>query len=318
MLECTLRRRGDRALDIPIPWKLFAPRWKQGRYDVHDALSLALLSQLPYERRRRKGSTPAQDRAHRTALVERHGWFPDGYEEVRVRKGGDIDTLAVLGRRDGVLVVAFRGSASLADWIANLQAVRDPGPLDATKVHEGFQDAVHAAVMALTLRIVAMRRPEEAVWITGHSLGGAQAALLAGMLCENGVPVGGVYSYAAPRPGDKEYAAALNAALAGVAHYRVVNEGDLVPHLPPEPLYSHAGTVRVLRERDAKVETGAKSRSLWKRIRKRFIDWYDTLTDGQFVVKEIHVLADDKGYLPPLLAAAGYVLRDGRWQEAAG
>jgi triacylglycerol lipase len=311
-------------MTFPIPWELFQPNW-HARHDTRDALALALLCQLTYAGTTRRPRDPvrahAGDMQVRRQLVQAHDWFPDGYEEVYVRKGGDIDTLAVLGRRDGVLVVAFRGSVSLADWVANVQAVRDPGPLHATKVHEGFQDAVYAAVMKLTLRIIDMRRDDEEIWLTGHSLGGAQAVLLAGMLFENGVPVNGLYTFAAPRAGNKAFEAALEAAFAAreaqlgvsVPHYRYVNEHDLVPHVPPEPLFSHAGEVRVLRHSRDRVSSGRAGANLWQRIRKSFIEWYDEITDDDLQVKAIHILADDEGYLPGLLHAAGYARRGQQW-----
>ena len=62
------------------------------------------------------------------------------------------------------------------------------------------------------------------------------------MLIENDYAVYGVYTFAAPRAGDGHFAEQLDANVQG-PHYRVVNKGDIVPHVPPEPFFSHAGKV---------------------------------------------------------------------------
>ena len=72
-------------------------------------------------------------------------------------------------------------------------------------------------------------RQDQAIWITGHSLGGALAVLLAATLWEAEQPVTGLYTYATPRVGDSAFAGRLNEDMADGAHWRVVNAGDLVP-----------------------------------------------------------------------------------------
>ena len=81
------------------------------------------------------------------------------------------------------------------------------------------------------------------VWLTGHILGGALAVLLAATLLESGLPVHGLYTFGAPRVGDKKFARALNTSLQGVAaNWRVVNVDDLVPHVPLESFSVTRGT----------------------------------------------------------------------------
>jgi hypothetical protein len=49
------------------------------------------------------------------------------------------------------------------------------------------------------------------VWITGHSLGAGQAQLFAMYLAKKGIVAQGVYVYAAPHPGDKDFVRAIDA-----------------------------------------------------------------------------------------------------------
>ncbi|NJL82058.1 MAG: lipase family protein [Chloroflexaceae bacterium] len=63
-------------------------------------------------------------------------------------------------------------------------------------------------------------------------MGGALAVLFAAMLAQDKIPITGLYTFGAPRVGNKRFAEAFDRNLKTKA-YRVVNEGDLVPHLPP-------------------------------------------------------------------------------------
>jgi predicted lipase len=71
--------------------------------------------------------------------------------------------------------------------------------------------------------------------VTGHSLGGALAAVCALDLSLSGLVDSSVlklYTFGEPRVGDKLFAAAVDIAVPNA--YRVVHWEDIVPHLPPE------------------------------------------------------------------------------------
>ena len=112
-------------------------------------------------------------------------------------RGGDIDTQGFLAVNDQRMLAAFRGTESLPDWLTNLQTVRDSGPWKSTKVYDGFQDAFHAVALRIG-EIIGRTRNTHEVWLTGHSLGGALAVLLAATLLENGLPVTGFYMFGPP------------------------------------------------------------------------------------------------------------------------
>lgn len=78
--------------------------------------------------------------------------------------------------------------------------------------------------------------PKAKLFITGHSLGGALAALYASMLHYTGETevaskIGAVYTFGQPRVGDKDFARYAAEHLAG-RYFRVVYCNDLVPRVP--------------------------------------------------------------------------------------
>ena len=253
-------------------------------YDPEVALSLAVACDLAYKD---KDSIPAIATA----------W---GYEDltyVDVKKGRDIDTQGFVMGNDTDIVCVFRGSDKIEDWFANFQAVRDPGPLNGTLAHEGFQDALFPAVIALTNAIDAIGVNGRRIWITGHSLGGALCSLYAGMMFENGYPVYGIYTFASPRPGDDIYATSLNTFMASGPHYRVVNDGDIVPHVPPEPFFSHPGR-RILLEYSKREP----SKSAWIAMREKMFKVLMSMTGKPWDIADNHRLHSDKvGYIARLI-----------------
>lgn len=253
------------------------------RYDANLALCLAIACDLAYSQKDAIVST-----------VNRWGY--DSVEFVDVRKGSDIDLQCFLMADANNIIVVFRGSDDLKDWFANFQAVREPGPLEKSKAHEGFQDALYPAVLRLTEVLNKFNVTDKKLWVTGHSLGGALASLYAGMLIENGYDVYGIYTFASPRPGDGRFAEELNKRIEG-PHYRVVNNGDIVPHVPPEPFFSHAGKRVILNKSKRKTN---KSSWFSQRVMvlKEFVkDAGDTLD----VAGNHRLSADEESYIPRLI-----------------
>ncbi len=255
-----------------------------GSYDEKTALSLAIACDLAYEKQSEKISS----------IVEGWGYRFVGFKNV-VKKP-DIDTQCFVMSDDKNIVVVFRGSDDLKDWFSNFQAVYDPGPLKDTKAHEGFQDALFPTVISLTNLIDSADPKNKRIWVTGHSLGGALCSLYAGMLIEHGYKVYGIYTYASPRPGNGAFESKLNDRVIG-PHYRVVNSGDIVPHLPPEPFYSHPGKRIVLRE-ESKVD----SDDSWFEQRVEAMKKFIVSTANLLDVGDNHRLsADDESYIPRLI-----------------
>ena len=173
-------------------------------------------------------------------------------------------------------------------------------PKELRHVYEGFQDAFHAAALRIG-EIIGRERENRQVWLTGHSLGGALAVLLAATLLESGIPVMGLYTFGAPRVGDSKFASLLDDGLAGAAHWRVANEGDLVPHVPAQMFFSHAGN-RMLLMKDAPRND---SESTWKGFIRETWSWMGELAEDArdlFNIGDPHRLDSEGGYLHRLVA----------------
>ena len=135
------------------------------------------------------------------------------------------------------------------------------------------------------------------IWITGHSLGGALAVLLAATLGETGRSVAGLYTFGAPRVGNGAFADRLNAHMADAAHWRVANSGDLVPHVPPEPMFSHAGN-RALLLKDGSVSHKEED---WKAMAAGMWSWIRGVVSKRALnIKAPHSLEGKGGYLERL------------------
>ena len=106
------------------------------------------------------------------------------------------------GPQDGVMRLAFRGSASFLDWLHDLDARTVYTPLG--PLHEGFWRDASAMVEVLS---VLEPQPTE---ICGHSKGAAEALIVAASLIAAGWPTPRLMTVGCPK---------------------FVGQGSLVPHL---------------------------------------------------------------------------------------
>ena len=142
-------------------------------------------------------------------------------------------TRAVIAKYEDHTEIAFRGTVNLRNWLVNLEVAMTG--LDANvKVHAGFLKAADALLPQLIQALLPAGADKSAlkpIYVTGHSLGGALAALVAWALVRDGLPVVAVYTFASPRVGNAAWRKAYNAEL-GDKTYRVVAAGDAVPLVP--------------------------------------------------------------------------------------
>lgn len=113
------------------------------------------------------------------------------------------------------------------DWLKNVQ-------IEMTQTHRGM---VHRGFLAeyrlveghvlRTLFDWASAAGDKPLYLTGHSQGAAIAQIAAVMLPLQGVKVHGVYSFAAPRPGNKAFVSAVECEV-----HRFEYGADIVPHVP--------------------------------------------------------------------------------------
>jgi hypothetical protein len=154
------------------------------------------------------------------------------------------DTQGFVARRPEGVFICFRGTEpmKIADWLSDVNFHRvdfcgshgvKPSLIRGL-VHGGFAAALNVVRNDL-LRAVALLapKPEERIWVTGHSLGGALAVLAAAVLkFEAGRDIAGLYTYGQPRVGDNAFCEAFGATLGG-RFFRYVNDQDIVPHAVP-------------------------------------------------------------------------------------
>jgi triacylglycerol lipase len=173
----------------------------------------------------------------------------------------NCDTQGFVAQNAQILLIAFRGTQPNVpvDWLSDFQALHETWGHPIGTVHKGFYEALRAVwghplngKEILPARLLAAGR--RAIWITGHSLGGALAELCAAQASfVSHVPVQGVYTFGQPRVGDEAYARTVHDAF-GVRIFRMIHDRDIVPRVPffgmgyrhygCEVFFDHAGTRR--------------------------------------------------------------------------
>lgn len=135
-------------------------------------------------------------------------------------------------------VLCFRGTEpdEFSDILADLNAIPDRAELDGY-VHDGFQDELEKLWTDVEAHVTRNLKNRK-LFICGHSLGGAMATVCASRLVDQ---IDALYTYGSPRVGSHSFVEALK-----IIHYRHVNNNDIVPCVPPYPLYSHHGILRYI------------------------------------------------------------------------
>jgi triacylglycerol lipase len=139
----------------------------------------------------------------------------------------------------GATIVAFAGTdpAVSANWVTDFDA-----HLEKTGAARGYSTAASAVWPELAPLIAKTAAANGKVFVTGHSLGGALAALTALKIGTDSVAdVQAVYTFGMPRPGDDGLAETYNTRL-GQCTYRLVHGDDVVPTVAPTSLgFRHVG-----------------------------------------------------------------------------
>ena len=200
----------------PMPASFSLSSLSGVQFDWRTALSLALATQLAYE-------SPASVQATAQA------W---GFSDCQPISRGDAQCF--VATTADLVLVCFRGTTSLGDWLSNLNlAATNTGSIGA--VHSGFFGQFND--LRQPIETIFAKRPGRKVILSGHSLGGALAALGAATWTDV-QPLLGLYTYGQPVTGKDDFAAHMEVRL-GDRYLRFVNDADVVPRVPPG--YRHAG-----------------------------------------------------------------------------
>lgn len=184
------------------------------------ALSMALCSQLAYQ--------PAGVVVH----IARNKLSLDTCDFIEAG-----DTQCVVAASSDAIVVAFRGTESLADWIADLKLFGTSRSYGT--VHSGFCTAFELVRDAVRRRIEQLASSDRKLLLTGHSLGGALAVVAAADMWTD-FPADAIYTFGQPRVGKGDFAAFGNQRFSS-RFYRFVNDDDVVTRVPPG--FQHFGTL---------------------------------------------------------------------------
>jgi triacylglycerol lipase len=177
-----------------------------------------------------------------------------------------LETQAFIAANDQVIVLAFRGTTALLDWIFDARIDLVGGP--AGRVHEGFMVAL-SFVWREVWSYIKDQRNGRALWVTGHSLGAALATLaVAKLRLERDEAVNGLYNFGQPRAGDLEFARVFDLDF-GPQTFRYVNDQDIVPRVPLRLMqYSHVGTFKYFDETGAQQDDADWWNIVTNRIRE--------------------------------------------------
>lgn len=187
-----------------------------GSFTWRAALALVSASRLAYS-----------DREAVQEIVERE-WNAQATPFARGQSQGFVL------ENDRCVVIAFRGTDSVADWLGNIQILPEFDASLGGAVHGGFLEAyLRVADVVDAAFAGANGRP---LWLTGHSLGGALAVIAA--VTHRDRPIAGLMTFGQPLLLGRRPARTVNILFAQ-RYRRFVNRDDLVARVPPG--YVHAG-----------------------------------------------------------------------------
>ena len=148
---------------------------------------------------------------------------------------GAFDGQVILQDSGGRVMIAFRGTESVSDWIRNAMRYRTGFP---HMNMNGGSSSVHAGFLSqysgMRRRVIDYVRASDAskVLITGHSLGGALATLCAADIAHQFADKTiDCYAYSSPRVGDRRFVNYVEHQT-NLTVLRIRVPGDVVTSLP--------------------------------------------------------------------------------------
>jgi hypothetical protein len=149
-------------------------------------------------------------------------------EDVHFLYDEQTETQAFITHNDKVVLISVRGTQETPDILRDLDARQVPYEEGVGQAHRGFYGAFQAAKVFAERYLEAFYTGEQTLIVCGHSLGGAIALLLAEWLRTNWSQDIQLYTFGAPRAGDRAFVQAAEA----LPHHRLVNHNDPVPAVP--------------------------------------------------------------------------------------
>ena len=117
----------------------------------------------------------------------------------------DVDAFAGHSSQNEMNVIGIRGSSVVDDYLTDgfdIPTLNVAGWPTSFTLHAGFANYSNKVVSELQSAVAdSCTGPRKPLWITGHSLGGAAATIVAYKLLEQGCNVAGVSTFGSPRAG---------------------------------------------------------------------------------------------------------------------
>ncbi|MGN5377741.1 lipase family protein [Streptomyces lasalocidi] len=242
-------------------------------YSVQHAYWLARASDLAYK-----------DEATIEAQAAKWGFGQVRHHRTRFTPPFPLqDTQAYTMAGDRMIVIAFRGTepTQIKDWLTDVSTPPVTGPGGSGHVHHGFAEALRSVYPDVETTLKGLRTDGQSLYFTGHSLGGA-LAMLAGArmyLEEPNLAADGIYTFGQPRTCDTVLAEAFHQGLGGRT-YRFVNNNDIVPQLPPEPVFTHVRALRYIDSKGKLHDSMPMFSALTDRIAGASADVFAPASDG--------------------------------------
>ncbi len=151
----------------------------------------------------------------------------------------------VLSNQNFVILI-FRGTVNLENWLTDFDTKQVPFKKGRGKVHQGFYDSILELEPYINNIITKRCTENQDLYITGHSLGGAQATIAA-MQCESLKSFTNITTFGEPKIGNAEFINFVNGSLnsdipSGKSRlFRQVNQYDPVPYVPFFSYYHEGG-----------------------------------------------------------------------------
>ena len=260
-----------------------------------NAYAMARLSVLAYQ-------DPSTVEEHlREADVMHFAWF----EETKT----DTQGFGCMYGKD--LILSFRGTESRRDAILDARRNKTDfmvGDRVVGRVHEGFAEATDAIGPEVE-KFLNKHYSDNRIWLTGHSLGGAIATLVAARIVHSRGPeaLGGMYTFGQPRVGNGTFKRMLIGKLGGKQEarnkvFRIYRCADPVAMMPRFG-YRHVTGERCYIARNGSLALGIRRRT---KDRERALTWAlvvpRILTSGGRITELRSLVSDhySSGYLAKL------------------
>ena len=223
-----------------------------GDFRLGNAKAMIWMSQLAYEAEDPGGPDKIKNVLAPLGLALVDGGIIANDDKMIVPK---VKTRGFVAAGRGATIVAFAGTdpVVLANWIADFDA-----RIGKAQTADGYRIAAAAVADQVKTAISAPALANNKIFVTGHSLGGALAALSAHQIAGNpATAVTAVYTFGMPRPGSADFADNQYDPVLGARTYRLVQGEDLVPTVAPAGLnFRHLGR-HLHCERGGRFDAGA-------------------------------------------------------------